>query len=49
MLGEDKGREERVQEIVGNQGKEDPNLEQGWSAGTVGRKDTSRKIVSFEM
>ena len=38
-IGEDKGREERVWKITGDQGKEDPNLEQGWSVGTMGRKD----------
>jgi len=33
---------------MGNQGKEDPNLEQWWSAGTAGTKDTYGKIVGLE-
>ena len=40
LIAEIRGRQRERGKSPGNQGKEDPNLEQGWSVGTMGRKDT---------
>ena len=40
LTTEDRGRQRERGKSLGNQGKEDPNLEEGWIVGTMGRKDT---------